>query len=85
MKKVLMDTLSQNLRIAGIGRDIKRSLTPIPLLKQVLYINTGRLPDGYLHGGRLHKPSGQPFPVLHHPYCKVVLLTVCMGGLMFEF
>ena len=28
---------SQNHRIAGVGGDLKRSLSPNPLLKQVLY------------------------------------------------
>jgi len=30
-------TETQNCRIAGIGRDLKRSLNPTPLLKQVPY------------------------------------------------
>ena len=32
----------------------------------------------YLQRRRLHNLSGQPAPVLHHPYLKEVLLHVCM-------
>jgi len=37
----------------------------------------------YLPRRRLHNLSGQPVPVLHHPYCIKVLLRVCKEPAMF--
>lgn len=38
---------SQNHRLAGVVRDLKRSLSPNPLVKQVPYnSDTDRYPDG---------------------------------------
>jgi len=34
---------------------------------------------------RLHNLSGQPVPVLYHPYCKEVLLHVSTELPMFKF
>ena len=66
-----------NHRMAGVGRDLGASSGPTPLLKQ------GHLQQAaqdlvqagfeYLQRGRLHSPSGQPVPVLHHPQREEVL------------
>ena len=44
------------------------------------YVTQVRIQMGleYLHRRRLHYLSEQPVLVLHHPYCKEVLLHVCM-------
>ena len=67
-------------RTAGIGRDLWRSPCPTPLPKQ------GHLEQAaqdlvqaefeYLQRRRLHDPSGQPVPGLHHPQSEEVLSHV---------
>jgi len=63
--------------MVGIGRDLWGPPIPTPLPKQ------GHLQQAaqdcaqagfeYLQRKRLHNPSGQPVPVLHHPQSKEVL------------
>jgi len=63
--------------MVGVGRDLCGSSSPTPLLKQ------GHLQQAaqdhtqvgleYLQRRRLHKPSGQPAPVLCHPQREEIL------------
>jgi len=57
---------SQNHRIAGVGSNLKRSLTPTPLSKQVPHNSSQvgvQMSLEYLHRRKLHYFSGQPIPV----------------------
>jgi len=64
-------TESQNHRMVGVGRDLCGSPSPTPLPKQG---HLQQAPQDLVQGGleylqrrRIHNPSGQPVPVLHHP------------------
>jgi len=75
-----------NHRMVGVGRDLCGSSSPTPLPKQ------GHLQQAaqelvqasleYLQRRRLHNPSGQPVPVLHHPQSEpcCLVLHMCLGG-----
>ena len=75
-----MILVSQNPRLAGVGRDLCGSPSPTPLLKQ------GHLQQAaqdlvqagleYLQRRRLHNLPGQPVPLLHHPQSEEVLPCV---------
>lgn len=71
----LVGNLSAGSRIAGVGRDLRRSpsstLCYCSSLAQV-GVQTG--PE-YLHR-RLHNPPGQPVPALRHPDRTEVILHV---------
>ena len=64
----------------GVGRELCGSSSPTPLLKQ------GHLEQAaqdlvqagfeYLQRRRIHKLSGQPVPVLHHPQREEVLTSL---------
>ena len=68
---------SQNHRMLEVVRDLWGSSSPTPLPKQ------GHLQQAaqdcvqagleYLQGRRLHRPSEQPVPWLHHPQSEEVL------------
>ena len=75
--------------MVGPGRDVRRTTSPTPLLKQV---HLEQVAQDYvqvsfenLHGGRLHSPSGQPVPVLCQPQSKEVLPHVQMEPPVFQF
>ena len=57
--------------MVGIGRDLAESTSPAPLPKQGHPEQAAQDPVQagleYLQRRRLHSPSGQPVPVLHHP------------------
>ena len=61
---------SQDSRITDVGRDLKRSYGATSLLKQVAQVGI-QTDLVCLHRKRLHRLSGQPVPVLHHPYSAV--------------
>ena len=67
-------TESHNHRIAEVGRDLKRSLSPASPPKQVQLVARIGIQTGprCVHKMRLHNLSGQPFPVLCHSCCKVL-------------
>ena len=52
-------------------------------LDQVAQVGAQMGPE-CLQRRRLHNLSGQPIPVLHHPYCKV-FLHICMELPIFKF
>lgn len=57
--------------MAGVGKDLRRSLGPAEAgtLQQVTQVDV-QPGFEYLHRGRLHGLSGQPIPELCHPYCE---------------
>jgi len=61
---------SQDSRITDVVRDLKRSYSATSLLKQVAQVGI-QTDLVCLHRKRLHSLSGQPVPVLHHPYSDV--------------
>lgn len=70
----------KNLRIGEAGRDLRRSSSPIPLLKQVSYNRSCKKASRWVVNiyRRLYNLSGQSVPGLHHPYHKEVLIDVCL-------
>jgi len=74
--------------MVDVGRDLRESSGPTPLPKQ------GHLQQAaqdlvqpgfeYPQRRRLHNPSGQPVPVLHHPQSEEVLPHVQMNLLCFS-
>jgi len=73
-------TVSQNHRIAGVGRELCGSSSPTPLPKQADldqaaqdHVQVGL---EYLQGKRIHSLPGQPVPVLCHPQSEEVLPLV---------
>jgi len=71
---------SQNHRILGDWKGPEEIIESRPLCQSRFPTIgcTGRHTDEYLHRRRLHTLSVQPVPVLHHPYCKEILLHVSM-------
>jgi len=75
--------------MVGVGRDLWRSPSPNPLLKQ------GHLEQAaqdliqagfeYLQRRRIHSPSGQRVPLLHHPQREEVLPDVQTELPMLQF
>ena len=75
--------------MVGVGKDLWRSSSPTPLLKQ------GHLEQAaqdcvqagfeYLQRRRLHNLPGQPVPVLRHPQREEVLPHVQTDLLMLPF
>lgn len=66
---------------------LKRSLSLILLLKQLPYSRTHRQASKCVSNISVEgesTTSGQPIPMLHHPYCKEVL-HVCMVLPMYKF
>jgi len=63
--------------MVGVGRDLCGSSSPSPLLKEghLQQVAQDLVQAGleYLQRRRIHNPSGQPFPVLHHPQREEVL------------
>jgi len=63
--------LSSSRRITGVGRILKRSLSPTPLVKAstLQYVAQAdvQIALKYLHGRRLYNLSGKPVPVLSAP------------------
>jgi len=63
--------------MVGVGRDLWGSPSPTPLPKQGHPQEAAQdlVQAGleYLQRRRIHKPSGQPAPVLRHPQSKVLL------------
>jgi len=76
-------------RIIGVGRDLWGSSTPTSLPKQgdLLQAAQELFQAGfeYLQRRRLHNPSGQPLPGLHHPQREKVLPHVQMELPMLQF
>jgi len=69
--------LPQNHRIAGVGRDLWESSSPLPLPRQghLEQVAQDRIQAGfeYLQRRRLYILSGQPVPGLRHPQSGEVL------------
>uniref|UniRef100_A0A8B9PTS4 Tectonin beta-propeller repeat containing 2 n=1 Tax=Apteryx owenii TaxID=8824 RepID=A0A8B9PTS4_APTOW len=84
-----LNNQSQNHRIAEVGRDLWRSSSPTPLLKQghLEHIVQDRIQAcfEYLQRRRLHNLSGQPVPVLCHPHSEKVFPHVQMEASVFQF
>jgi len=70
----------ENHRMVGFGRDLWKSSSPTPMLKQVHLEQTAQdcIQVGleYLQRRRLHSLSGQPVPVLRHPHSKEVFFLM---------
>uniref|UniRef100_A0A8B9P213 CUB and sushi domain-containing protein 3 n=1 Tax=Apteryx owenii TaxID=8824 RepID=A0A8B9P213_APTOW len=72
-----------------VGRDLWRSSSPTPLLKQghLEHVAQDCIQAGfeYLQRRRLHHLSGQPVPVLCHPHSEKVFPHVQMEVSVFQF
>ena len=72
--------VSQKHRMVGVGRDLCGSSGPTPLPKQHHLEQAAQgciqTEFEYLQEMRLHNPSGQPLPLLHHPQSEEVLTHV---------
>jgi len=68
--------------MAEAGRDLLGAPAPTPLLKQdhleLVAQDRVQTASEYLQGWRLYNLSGQPGPVLSHPYSEKVFLDVQM-------
>ena len=80
--------VSQNHRMSGIGRDLKRSSSPIPLPEQE-YLD--QVTEEHVQAGfecvcrrRPHKLSGHPVPMFCYPHSEVVFSHIYMEPLMFQ-
>jgi len=80
---------SQNHRMAGVGRHLWGSPSPIPLPKQghLEQAAQDHVQEGfeYPQRRRLHSPPGQPAPVLRHPQREEVLPRVQMELPVLQF
>ena len=89
VSQAIPQSLSQNHRMVGVGRDLCGSSSPTLLPKQ------GHLQQAaqdlvqagleYLQRRRLHNLSGQPVPGLHHPQREEVLPHVQTELPMLQF
>jgi len=75
--------------MVGVGRDLCGSSSPTPLVKQGHLEQAAHecVQEGfeYLQRRRLHKPSGQPVPVLCHPQGKEALPHVQLELPLLQF
>jgi len=75
--------------MVGVGRNLWRSSSPTPLLKQghLKQVSQDLVQAGfeYLQRRRLHNLPGQPVPVLCHPQSKVFLSRVQTELPMLQF
>ena len=85
----MINDFSQNHRMVGVGRDLRGSSSPTPLLKQghLQQDAQDHVQVGFenLHRRRIHNTSGQPVPVLRHPQREEVLPHVQMKLPMLQF
>lgn len=76
----LYNQITWNHRTIEVGRDLFRSSSPTPLLRQgqLKQITQDHIQSGYecLHGWRLNILSGQPVPVFELSHCKIVFFPV---------
>ena len=84
-----MEEKSQNQRVVGVGRDLCGSSSPTLLPKQghLQQAAQDRVQVGfeYLQRRRIHSPSGQPGPGLHHPQREEVLPHVQLELPLLQF
>jgi len=75
--------------MAEVGRNLWRSSSPIPLLRQShlepVAPENVQMAFEYLQRWRLHNLPGPPMPVLSHPHSKKVFLDVQMAPSVFQF
>ena len=80
--------LTQNHRISGIGRDLKRSSSPIPLLEQehLDQVTQEHIQVDFecLQRRRPPNVSGQPVPVFYYPQSEEVFSSIYVELSMFQ-
>ena len=74
--------------MSGIGRDLERSSSPIPLPEQehLDQVTQERIQAGFecLQRSGPHNLSGQPVPVFCYPYCEEAFSHIYVEPPMFQ-